>query len=137
MEKPNPIATGSSKGANMMQLSLYSSYFHDYSPEEMVKLFASKGWTRAELSNEHSAMLLQRGRPDQIGRQFKRFAQDRGMLFLQGHLWLTCDIAGPDRNQVVDQLKTWLDLYQAIGIRAAVLHPAGYARYAAGDDEKK
>lgn len=116
-----------------MKPSVWSSYFHDLSPEKMVDVFAQKGWLFSELSDEHAAVLLDRGPAETVGREFRRYAADRGLSFPQGHLWLRCDIAAPNRQEIVDILKKWLELFQAVGITAAVLHPASDARYKAGD----
>ena len=117
-----------------LKTSVWSSYFVDMSPEEMVKTFAAGGWQVSERSDEHGAVLLERGNPVKEGRAFRAYAADQGMSFPQGHLWLRSDIAGYDRLETVDQLKKWLDLYLAVGVKAAVLHPAGASRYLAGDD---
>ena len=117
-----------------MKTSVWSSYFCTLSPEEMVSAFAAGGWTCSELSDEHASCLLDRGQADKTGRAFSAYAADHGVSFPQGHLWLRCDIAGYDRQNTIDRLKTWLDLFLAVGVNAAVLHPAGPARYQAGDD---
>jgi sugar phosphate isomerase/epimerase len=122
------------KKVDGMQCSVWSSYFHTFTPEEMVDAFLRKGWSCSELSDEHGAALLERGHPEIVGRQFRQYAADRGFTFPQGHLWLTCDIASPNRQAVVDTLKKWLELFDAVGITAAVLHPASSARYRAGHD---
>lgn len=108
-----------------MKTSMWSSYFIDLSPEEMVTAFSGKGWFYSELSDEHAAALLERGNPENIGEKFRIFAEEHGVHFLQGHLWLRVDIAAINQRVVLDQLKSWLDLFHAIGIRNAVLHPGG------------
>jgi len=108
-----------------MQPGIWTSYLYPSTPEEMVEQFAAKGWFHLELSTEHGDALLQRGDPEKTGRNFARFAGDRGVSLPQGHLWLTCDIAAADQDPVVDALKRWLDLFAAVGVRAAVLHPGG------------
>jgi sugar phosphate isomerase/epimerase len=117
-----------------MKPSVWTSYFAELTPAEAIGTIGRAGWRYAELSDEHSAWLLQAGRPDEQGRYLNRVAAEQGVQVLQGHLWLMCDLAGPDQAAIVDILKRWLDLYLNIGIRAAVLHPAGRARYDAGDD---
>ena len=110
------------------KLSMWTSFLIDLSPEDAIQEFAEAGWHYAELSDEHSKALLERGRPASVGEAFRRFADDCGVEVTQGHLWLTVDIAPANeaaRRQAIDGLKRWLDLYLAIGIRAAVLHPGG------------
>jgi len=108
-----------------MKPSVWSSYFIDLSPEDMVKAFSGKGWSYSELSDEHAAVLLKRGKPHIVGKQFREFAEEHGLSFMQGHLWLVCDITAPNRDEVIDILKDWLELFDAIGIKNAVLHPGG------------
>jgi sugar phosphate isomerase/epimerase len=102
-----------------MKLSIWSHYFKGLSSEEKVKAFAECGYQYLELSTEDGDELLKRGDPEKVGKDFKNFAADYGISFLQGHLDLTADI----RNRAcVEALKIWLDLFNAIGIKACVLH---------------
>jgi len=111
-----------------LKLSMWTSFFMDLSPEDALRESAQAHWPCAELSDEHSRTLLQRGQPSDVGRAFRRFASDLGVAVTQGHLDLPVDIAPaaePARRRAVDGLKPWLDLYLAVGIRAAVIHPGG------------
>ena len=111
-----------------LKLSMWTSFFIELSPEEALAELADAGWRCTELSDEHSRTLLDRGEPEAIGKAYRRAAADRGVAVDQGHLWLVVDIAPIDESQrrhVVDGLRRWLDLYLAIGIRAAVVHPGG------------
>ncbi|NQT50816.1 sugar phosphate isomerase/epimerase [bacterium] len=110
------------------KLSMWSSFFIDLSPEDTLRTLAAGGWRHTELSDEHGRALLDRGDPQAVGRDFRACADECGVGVEQGHLWLVVDIAPPDeaeRQKVVAELCQWLDLYEAIGIRAAVLHPGG------------
>jgi len=114
----------------LSKLSMWTSFFIDLSPEGALEELARAGWHHAELSDEHSRALLERGAPDLVGEAFRRFADDAGVAVTQGHLWLTVDIAPasePARRQAIEGLKPWLDLYLAVGIWAAVIHPGGAA----------
>ena len=111
-----------------LRFAVWTSFFVDLSPEEALRELAQAGWHHAELSDEHSRVLLGRGVPSQAGGRFRRASQDAGVAVTQGHLDLPIDIAPADetaRRAAVENLKRWLDLYQAIGIAAAVLHPGG------------
>lgn len=108
-----------------MKPGMWTSYLFDCTPEEMVEHFARKGWFHLELSTEHGEQLLGRGDPAAVGRDFARFAADRGVSLPQGHLWLTCDIAAAEQPSILDRLERWLDLFAAVGVRAGVLHPGG------------
>lgn len=115
-----------------MQPAIWSSYFMELSPEEMVDAFVGAGWPTSELSDEHAKVLLDRGDAESEGRRFKAVADERGMSFPQGHLWLHCDICADDQHSVVDDLRGWIDLFAAIGARKAVLHPGGGGMIKAG-----
>jgi len=120
-----------------MEPAVWSSYWIDLSPEEMVATFSRAGWRKSELSDEHGAALLARGRPEAVGAAFRAFAADRGVSFPQGHLWLTADITAENQQEVIDRLKNWLDLFAAVGVRAGVLHPGGGALREAGRSEQE
>jgi len=107
--------------------AIWTSYFMELAPEAMVDSFAEAGWPQLELSDEHALALLERGDAPAVGEDFKRYAAGHGVAFPQGHLWLACDIAAPDQQPVIDGLRTWLDLFAALDVRAAVLHPGGKA----------
>jgi len=108
-----------------MRPCFWTSFFVDYTPEEAIDFFSKKEWFELELSDEHGRALLDRGDPVETGRAFLNYANDKGVTFPQGHLWLRCDIAAPNHKEVVDQLKQWLDLFLALEIEAAVIHPGG------------
>ena len=120
-----------------MTPGMWSSYLIELSPEEMVQTFAAKGWRSLELSTEHAERLLERQNPPAAGEAFRKFADDNGVAFPQGHLWLTCDIATDNQDETIDTLKRWLDLFVAVGIRAAVLHPGGFELIDQGCERQK
>ena len=109
----------------MLQYSVWSSYFVELSPEDMVKEFLDVGFSATEFSDEHGLMLLNRGNAEKEGLKLKKYADDLGFSFPQGHLLLRADICSEDATDI---LKPWLDLFLALGIRSGVLHAAG------GDD---
>lgn len=122
-----------------MKLSMWSSFFVEHSPEDMVAELAGLGWRYSELSDEHSRVLLDRGDPATVGREFRKVAADHGVAFDQGHLYLTLNIAPGDegeRAKAVEVLKPWFDLYNAIGITAGVLHPGGCGDAAVAEAER-
>jgi len=116
-----------SSRAFQLHPGIWSSYLAELSPEEMVRAFADKGWNQLELSSEHAKKLLARGAPRAAGSAFGNYSREHGVVFPQGHLWLECDIVDPDQPHTLDELRRWLDLFDAIGIRSAVLHPGGLA----------
>jgi sugar phosphate isomerase/epimerase len=107
---------------------MWTSYFIEYTPEKAVEALATGGWKYTEISDEHSRTLLERGDPVKIGKAFRQFAADLGFSFPQGHLFLGVDIVQRDpavRDRMIDELRRWLDLFLALDIEAAVLHPGG------------
>lgn len=111
-----------------IKLSMWTSYLFDISPEDAIGEMADADWHYVELSDEHTRVLLERGKPETVGREFGAFARDRGVAVEQGHLDLPINIAPGDdaqRRETIEGLKPWLDLYCAIGITAGVLHPGG------------
>ncbi len=122
-----------------MQLSMWSSYLHEFSPEEMVQTFLQHGWECTELSTEHGWQLLDRGDPVRVGEKFREFAENQGFAFPQGHFYLKADIAHPDekkRAEIMDDLKRWCELFAALDIRSGVLHPGGSGPRAIGADHE-
>lgn len=115
----------------MLTCSVWSAYFMEMSPEDMIDEFLRAGFTATEFSDEHGAMMVARGNVEKEGRKLKELAADRGFSFPQGHLLLRADICAPDAEAT---LKPWLDLFMAMGIRAGVLHAAGGADLA--DEER-
>lgn len=109
-----------------MKISIWSSYYGEIHPEDMVMELEKHGIAYGELSTEHSALLLDRGDPFRVGKEFKEFAQAHHVTFLQGHLELSTKICEEDEREY---LKKELDLYYAIGINRAVLHIDMLNRY--------
>ncbi len=108
-----------------MQAGVWTSFLIDQTPEEMIQTFAAQQWFRLELSDEHAQVLLGRGAPAATGQALRAAAESYGVAFPQGHLWLSCDLCARDERFVLDTLRRWLDLFVALGVRAAVLHPGG------------
>ena len=104
-----------------LELSVWSSYYKDLSPEDAMARFKQNGITMCELGTEHGQQLLSRGEDvAATGRAFRAYIDSIGMAVPQGHLWLQCRIVG--NPQAVEILKRWIDLYDAIGIKNMVLH---------------
>lgn len=120
-----------------MELSVWSSYYVDLSPEDAVLEFEKHGIYYSELSDEHAAVLLSRGDPKEVGRRFREYADAHGVKFTQGHLWLRCRLCGPEREKTISTLKDWLDLFYFAGVKNAVLHCDGYSFAEDTPDEEK
>ncbi len=104
---------------------MWTSLLLEMSPEDIIKTLGKYGWSYTELSSEHSEALLKRGEAHVVGAKYADFADSCGVSVIQGHLKIDADIAGNTNAAAVDELKEWLDLYLAIGIQRAVLHPGG------------
>lgn len=103
-----------------MKLSVWSSYYFDLSPEEMLCEFKKHGFKYCELSSEHSEMLLERGDAKIVGEEFGKISREAGIEFSQGHLFFWGKrICNPEDRELI---KKQIDLFLAIGIKNAVLH---------------
>lgn len=102
-----------------MKLSVWSSYYIHLSPEDALRELTRNGIFYSELSDEHSAVLLQRGDADTVGTEFRRFADGLGIKLPQGHLFLQAKIC---EKEWQEKLKEQLRLFRAVGVKNAVLH---------------
>ncbi len=105
-----------------MQYSVWSYYLKELTPEEQIDAFLSCGFTCAELSDEDGFILLDRAPGAKVGKEFKAYADAKGFSYPQGHLWLSANMLADDYMDTVDKLKNWLDMYEALDIKSAVLH---------------
>jgi len=136
-----------------MHPSIWTSYLFELLPYDMVQIFASHGWQFLELGEEHGHDLLKMGDPSKVGKEFKNYAENEGITFLQGHFCMLnkglrpedmegrneIDIAPADDKdfiETIDYLKRWVELFNALGIKAGVLHPGGNSLASAGWSEE-
>lgn len=125
-----------------MKPSLWTSYLFELLPGEMAETFARRGWKWAELSEEHGHDLLGESSPEKAGRDFRQYASERGLSFLQGHFCMDTrglrtgdsegkepvDISAPDNakfEKTIEYMKRWIDLFNSLGIDAGVVHAGG------------
>ena len=106
-----------------MRAGIWTYYYSDMTFEEKIRAFLQTGIRYGELSDEDGFALLERGRGAEVGQTVKRFLDNYGFSLPQGHLWLRVNLAAPDYRDSVEKLKEWIDLFHALGISAAVLHP--------------
>ena len=104
-------------------LAVWSSYYPSLTPENAVLELKRHGIFASELSDEHGNVLLNRGEPKVVGKQFKVFLEQENFIMTQGHLWLQAKLCASE--DVVYRLLDWIDLYEAIGVKNAVLHVSG------------
>ncbi|MCE5326731.1 MAG: sugar phosphate isomerase/epimerase [Planctomycetaceae bacterium] len=103
---------------------MWTSFLWDIPIEDALREQAAAGWMFAELSDEHSIELIQRGRGS--GTALRKVAGDLGVSVEQGHLDLPADIASSDPiESMIVSVKRRIDLFAEVGITAAVIHPGG------------
>lgn len=101
--------------------SIWSQYYNTKEPEEAILAFERDGLTHIELSHEHSAALLARCE-DHIaeGKRFAAFLKEHGISAPQGHLDFPTKLVREENY--VDSLVREIEMFEAIGIKNAVLH---------------
>lgn len=136
-----------------MQPSIWTSYLIEWQPRDMVPEFARHGWKTLELSDEHAHDLLKEGDPLQVGERFRVFAADHGVSFPQGHFYLCTKGCRPEDGKQVQtdiapadpaefeaamaNMRRWIDLFNALGVKAGVLHAGGHELRAADWPEER
>ena len=103
----------------MLPISIWTGYFGNLSLWEIVSRLRKAGFRYGELDCIRAQALLQEGEPAAVGAKLRAYIQDLDYQLLQGHLQFQ---KGFSTDAVVDELKRELELYEAIGIRNAVLH---------------
>ena len=103
------------------RLSIWSQYYHDLRIEDAVLEFIKNGIFCSELSDEHGAELLSRSEDFvATGKAFGDFLRKNNFEMSQGHLWLRARICSDE--SAIEKLYSWIDMYEAIGIKNMVLH---------------
>lgn len=106
----------------------------------MVRCFAEHRWRTLELHYIHGCVLLKTDDPDGIGTRFRRFAEDYGISFPQGHFFVVDDsdessqpiwfdiapASDKDFVKAMNEMRRWIDFFNALGVRAGVLHIGGF-----------
>ena len=103
-----------------LDISVWSNYLWELEPERRIDTFLAHGFDRSEFSDEDGALILERG--EGAAAELRKYADSVGFRFPQGHLYLRVDVCS---DGAVDILKRWLDMFDTLGIRSAVLHAAG------------
>ena len=101
--------------------SIWSQFYNTKEPEEAILAFERDGLTHIELSHEHSAALLDRCE-DHVaeGKRFAEFLKEHGISATQGHLDFPTRLV-TDENYVSSLVRE-IEMFEAIGIKNAVLH---------------
>lgn len=111
-----------------MKISMWSGFLFRESAEEALRTLAGCGYEYTEFSDEHGRELMARPAPAAVAKEVRSVADELGISIPQGHLYLGVDIADPDPTRLrrsLDYLKRELELYQVLGVKAAVLHCGG------------
>lgn len=104
-----------------MKLSIWSGYYMESGPEGAVKRFIENGIYCSELSDEHGFELLSRSDNFlKTAKEFSNFLKENNFEISQGHLWLKIRICSDET--AIQKLYSWVDMYEAIGIKNMVLH---------------
>lgn len=114
----------------MKKVAMWTAFLLEDSPESAIETLADCGYRYAEFSDEHGKVLMDRPDPLKEADELHDFAGELGITLAQGHLQLDADVAHPDpgsRQKYLDFLKKELEVYERLGVRAAVLHCGGYA----------
>ena len=102
--------------------SIWSQYYNTEKPEDAILEFEKDGMTHIELSHEHGSAILEReGDHRENGRKFKEFMSKHGITATQGHLAFPSLIVC-ESESFIDYIVRQAELYEAIGIKCAVLH---------------
>jgi len=109
-----------------MDISMWTSFLYEWTPEGAVSNLHRHGFTCAELSDEHAQALMERT-PEGLHR-FITHCQNLGFRIPQAHFKLYANLDEPEpikRRALIDELKRWCDMFNEIGVKAGVLHPSG------------
>ena len=108
-----------------VKVSNCARFLYEWQPEAAISVLARHGYSAAELSTEHAQMLLDRGDAATEGLKFKKHCDALGFDIHQGHFYLYINLAvkeEAEKIKVFDNMKRWCDLFNAIGIKAGVVH---------------
>ena len=90
-----------------MKLSVWSSYYVDLTPEDALRELKAHGYSYCELSDEHALVLMERGEPAEVGKEFGKFARELGVELLQGHLFLNAKICKDEDRALLKSSSTY------------------------------
>ena len=103
----------------MFPVSVWTGYYVGTPVREALQKLRNAGFRYGELDVSHTQKLMEEGDPSVVGAKIKEYTQSIDYTLLQGHLRFDLRMA---EKSTVDVLKRELELYQAIGIKSAVLH---------------
>lgn len=111
-----------------MKISIWTGFAPESDILDAVIMAASAGFKYVELSHNHTEQMINRAKPSIEVIALNKVCEYLGVSIIQGHLIHLSELAHPDRSfreLQLDHLKRQLDLYMALNIPVAVVHPGG------------
>ncbi|MGN0180242.1 MAG: sugar phosphate isomerase/epimerase family protein, partial [Monoglobaceae bacterium] len=107
-----------------MKPSISSAFFKSLNPYEMVEAMQECGYNQTEINEEHFKPFYR----DLDINEYRRFIDGRGFSILQGHLVFMNEgnITSIDNTYAIDNLKRNLEVFEKLGVKAAVLHYSNF-----------
>ncbi|MDO5310724.1 MAG: sugar phosphate isomerase/epimerase family protein [Clostridia bacterium] len=107
-----------------MKPSISSAFFKSLNPYEMVEVMQECGYNQTEINEEHFKPFYR----DLDVNEYRRFIDDRGFSIPQGHLVFMNEgnITSIDNTYAIDNLKRNLEVFEKLGVKAAVLHYSNF-----------
>lgn len=107
-----------------MKPSISSAFFESLNPYEMVEVMQECGYNQTEINEEHFKPFYR----DLDVNEYRRFIDDRGFSIPQGHLVFMNEgnITSIDNTYAIDNLKRNLEVFEKLGVKAAVLHYSNF-----------
>lgn len=108
-----------------MKLGVSTGFLKNLNAYDVVKTFKEAGINNAEINEEHySDFLFDINK----AKEFKKFIDYENFSIPQGHLIFgnAGDITSYDNTYAIDNLKRNLDVFEAIGVKAAVIHYSNF-----------
>jgi len=116
--------------ARELKLSIWTSLFWEFRPEDALRLVADCGWGYVDLSAEHLGELYRADSSRRVD-DMRRLAEELDIIPYQTHGLMQTEplLAGGRRfERFLDVVRGWLEISSRLGIRHHVLHPAFDAR---------
>jgi len=109
-----------------LKLSIWTTMYWEYSPEDACRHIASLGWRFIDLSAEHLGELMNANDPDRY-RAFRTLLDGLGIEATQAHGPMQADLTlgdDSDQRRYVEFCGRWIEAAGRAGVKHLVLHPA-------------
>lgn len=121
-----------------MQIGIWTSFYIDLSPENVLLHFAELGWRDLEVSAEHGRMATQDATWRERLKDLRKLCEHNEIKLWQMHTPLELDVANPDpkrRENDINIAAKWAEYAHELRLPHLVIHPGGKQR-AETDNEK-